>query len=203
MWLSHRSGQPACQACWQIPPIRVKPGCQTGWAKTYDELMSGAKRVVKQDLGTEWVAEMEWPDGVTYGGPMTLVIRPAQEGSYPAGGVSTTVLREVDLAAARDQLRTQRHGFLPALDHGLDQQIRAELANGLSERLLALVAARYVELVSQGQAKPLDVLAEITGRSNQTAKGWLWQARKRGLLTGSAGRAGGEVTAKARALLDG
>lgn len=43
----------------------------------------------------------------------------------------------------------------------------------------------------------------MIGKSESTVKGHLWQARERGLLEGSAGRAGGKLTEKASATLRG
>lgn len=161
-----------------------------------------AARVVVQDVGAGWVAEMEWREGVLHGGPDVLVIRPADETDPPHGGLSQTVLRRLDLKAATDTLRRQlAHLDTLSGSHDRDDRIKQALSHGVTDEYLALLSSRYVGIVNHGQAGPLDALAEITGKTASTVKGHLWQARKRGLLEGSAGRAGGKLTAKASRVL--
>ena len=64
-----------------------------------------------------------------------------------------------------------------------------------------MLAARYVELTNRGEPHPVMALGLIIVRNPSTVRGHLWQARRRGLLEGSAGRVGGTLTPKARALL--
>jgi hypothetical protein len=164
------------------------------------------ERVVAQDLGP-WVVEMEWPPGVDHGGPGYLVVRPADPESYPHGGVSQTLLRQIDFKAAADDLRRQhavsdrRRRTHEAHEADRDERIRTALTEGVTDEYLALLASKYVSVTNQGQAKPLRVLAELTGKSESTMKVHLWHARKRGLLEGSAGRAGGKLTPKASGIL--
>lgn len=165
---------------------------------------------IPQKLG-DWVAEMTWTEGEIQGGPSMLVIRPKHPDNVPAGGLSSTVLREVDFRAAaarmHDLMResaafmetvreSQREGPKPI------DRVREALAEGVTDHYLAMLAERYVTLVNTGQEKPVDYLAEELGRSLVTVKGHLWQARKRGLLTGgSPGRKGGEVSEEAMRLV--
>ncbi|WP_255313694.1 hypothetical protein [Mycobacterium malmoense] len=166
--------------------------------------------LVTIDLGPnyEWVAELRWPEGETRGGPAVLVIRPSNPDNYPRGGLSQTVLREVDFKYALGKRQSQ-------LSHSERwNRIQAESTEVILERLdltrsdqitpeyLALLSRAYVGLVNQGQPKPLERLAEVTGKSAAAIKNHLWQATRKGLLERSAGRAGGRVTEQAADLLE-
>jgi len=166
--------------------------------------------VVTVDLGPdmEWVCEMQWPEGETQGGPGVLVIRPADVDNYPAGGISQTLLREVDFKDALDTLRRQ----LATGDRwsSMREQSAKKMNNlllahiedrAITDTYLALLARAYVSAVSRGVDKPLEYLADLTGKSNAAVKNHLWQATRRGLLERSPGRAGGKVTAKAANLM--
>jgi hypothetical protein len=59
----------------------------------------------------------------------------------------------------------------------------------------------YVSAVNQGQGKPLDHLAELTGKSPAAIKNHLWQATRKGLLERSPGRVGGKLTTEATKVL--
>lgn len=155
------------------------------------------KRSVTQILG-EWTVQMEWPEGVFNGGPSRLVIEPT-EGYRPARGLSSTVLRDVDFRSAVDQFQKQIKG--EKIPRSNMNEARAALASGVTDRYLALLSAAYVELVNRGQEHINDHLAELMGRPTPTIRGHLWQARKKGLLTGVPGRKGGELTSKARTIL--
>jgi hypothetical protein len=70
------------------------------------------------------------------------------------------------------------------------------------ERFYAEMAAAYAEAVSAGNNRPIDTIAEALGRSRNTVKDVIREARARGLLTETThGRAGGRLTAKAKRLL--
>ncbi|MHA7662384.1 hypothetical protein [Mycolicibacterium sp. HS_4_1] len=169
------------------------------------------KYSVTVDLGPnmEWVAEMQWPEGETQGGPAVLVIYPSDPETCPPGGLSQTVLRDVDFKYALDRLRA-------SLTHSkrfqrLRQQSRDKLTGLLVEHAaegaitseyLALLARVYVDVVKHGQDKPLDHLAELTNKSPAAIKNHLWQATRKGLLERSPGRAGGKTTAKTIKVLE-
>lgn len=166
-----------------------------------------AARVVEVDLDGGWVARMEWPEGATSGGPGVLVIEPSDPDSYPHGGISSTLLRGLDFREAAETLRRQLaaqqswHVAEQQYDEGRDDRIKAALAEGITDQYLSLLSSRYVQITNRGQSHPLRVLAEITGKTESTVKGHLWQARKRGLLEGSPGRAGGQLTPKAQGIV--
>lgn len=165
---------------------------------------------VTVDLGPnyEWVARLEWPEGETQGGPARIVIEPAKKGTYPAGGLSQTVLRELDFKAALDTLRRQHAGgkrgekAKAAVRQQMNDLLLAHSQyREISDTYLALLSHTYVRAVSDGQDKPLDYLAELTGQTLAAIKNHLWQATRRDLLERSPGRAGGKTTAKARNLI--
>jgi hypothetical protein len=160
------------------------------------------------DVGADWVVEMQWLKGETQGGPAALVIRPSDPECYPAGGLSSTVLREIDFRYAAERLRKQLafHDRWNKADKNYEakrmDRVRAALAEGITEQYLALLASVYVHRVNIGQDKPVQQLADELGKSLTTVKGHLWQARKRGLLTGSSGRKGGQLTPEATKILE-
>ncbi|MDV3129597.1 hypothetical protein M1247_32155 [Mycobacterium sp. 21AC1] len=164
---------------------------------------------VTTDVGPnmEWVLAMQWPEGVTQGGPAVLVIYPSDPDSCPPGGLSQTVLREVDFKYAAEKLRRQIESSKrwdksrKRGDEKMDALLIEHAADGpSSETYLALLARAYVSAVNQGQDKPLQHLAEVAGKSAAAIKNHLWQATRKGLLERSPGRAGGRVTPKAATL---
>lgn len=155
---------------------------------------------VTMDLGPEgeWTAEMTWHDG-TQGGPDVLTIRPTNHGSRPAGGISQTVLRDINFKTALDVLRL--HSTPQAGRETADERLAALAGGALTDEYLAALACAYVLAVADGQAKPVEHLAKVAGGSVAAVRGQLWQATRKGLLERSAGRAGGRLTAKAEELL--
>jgi biotin operon repressor len=164
---------------------------------------------VYQDLGDDWIVEMRWRDGDYQGGPEMVVIRPKDEDSPPPGGISSTALRSIDFRAAKAQLQKQlsdrphdRRGKTTAkTEEDRIRRLRDLLADGITREYLALLASDYVQRVNSDQPKPVERLADELGKSLQTVRGHLWQARTQGLLTGSPGRKGGDLTMEAMTLL--
>ena len=163
------------------------------------------ERVVVQDLGTDWVVEMEWPEGHT-NGPGVLVIRPADPES-PRRGLSSTVLREINQEASA-QLRRQRasggRGRRPRDTYHAERinRIRDEAVPG-SPRIpgAAVVALRLPQSTA---GKPANLLSGSRRTSaRDPIRGHLWQARKQDLLTGSDRAQGGQLTPKATKILSG
>lgn len=165
--------------------------------------------VVTVDLGPncEWVAEMRWPEGKTQGGPAALLIRPSDPDGYPPGGLSQTVLRDVDFKYALERLRGQLASSKrwDRARRQSEEKVVAALVGhaggSITPDYLALLSRVYVSAVNQGRDKPLDYLAEVTGNSPAAIKNHLWQATRKGLLERSPGRAGGRVTEKAAGIL--
>lgn len=159
-----------------------------------------------QSLGEDWVVVMEWPDGVDNGGPCRLEIKPV--GDCPLGGLSSTVVRQIDFRRAVENMReqvassTQRNAEHEAVEAWRRGRLRTALAEGVTEHYLVLLSDAYVRTVNRGQANPNDYLAEMAGKSTSTVRGHLWQARKQGFLTGSPGRKGGQLTSEAATILE-
>lgn len=161
------------------------------------------------DLGNDWEVEMTWPEGTTQGGPSTLVVRPADPGACPAGGLSSTVLRGIKFREAEAQLRKQlaigerRRDSRDKYEAKRLERIREELAKGISPEYLALLSSLYVSRVNGGQPKPVEAIADELGKGVQTIRGHLWQARtQHHLLKGTTGRKGGELTPEAVKILE-
>ncbi|MGB3894414.1 MAG: hypothetical protein WA942_09195, partial [Mycolicibacter sinensis] len=167
-------------------------------------------RSVMQAIGDDWCAVMDWPAGVEDGGPARLTIQPV--GDCPVGGLSSTVLRQIDFRKAIDELRGQieddqqrdsvRSAEQAAITQWRAERLQAILAAGVSDDYLALLSWEYEQAVSRGQAKINEHLAAIAGRPVSTIRGHLWQARKRGLLTGSPGRKGGKLGPEAEKIME-
>jgi hypothetical protein len=159
-----------------------------------------------QDLDG-WVAEMTWSEGETQGGPSMLVVQPSDPEKVPAGGLSSTVIRQIDFRAGAAKLRELANLEVNFFDSIRKQQakgpkpmdmVRDALAEGITDDYLSLLTLEYVGRVTTGVEKPVDKLAAELGKSLGTVKSHLWQARKRGLLAGgSAGRKGGQPTDRA------
>ncbi|WP_322859543.1 hypothetical protein U8D42_17285 [Mycobacterium europaeum] len=160
---------------------------------------------IPQQIGG-WTVEMYWKEDEIQGGPIKLVVRPTDEENVPPGGISSTVLREIDFrtgaADARMKLAAEDRAYAQTTKRPL--QVSMPLLKsildmgGITDVYLVLLAAEYVGRVADGEAKPVDHIAEELGKSPGTVKNHLWQARNRGLLKGgSAGRKGGYVPPEA------
>lgn len=164
-------------------------------------------RSVTQTLGDEWVVTMQWPDGVENGGPAKLIIEPL--GKMPVGGLSSTVLRQIDFRTAIEELREQvsKTGKHARVQRGLAkferERLRAALSAGVTDEYLALLSYVYVQEVDRGRERINDYLAELVGKPVSTVRGHLIRARHDGLLSGgSHGRKGGELSEAAEKLVD-
>lgn len=162
---------------------------------------------VVQQIG-EWSVTMEWPEGAEGGGPARLVIEPKD--TMPVGGLSSTVLRQINFRDALRALRAATNSGknliaeLAAMRDFERRALQSALNKGAAtDKYLALLSSVYLHHVSAGQDKPVDCIAEELERSPATVKGHLWQARKRGLLRGgSPGRKGGELSTQAEELVE-
>lgn len=163
-------------------------------------------RSVMRPVGDEWIVVMEWPDGVEDGGPARLVIEPVDK--MPVGGLSSTVLRQIDFREAIEDLREQvatsnrRTHDIEALRKFERDQLQSALADGITPEYLALLSWHYVRAAERGQANINDYLGELVGKPVGTVRGHLIRARHDGLLSGSHGRKGGELSAEAERLIE-
>jgi hypothetical protein len=162
-------------------------------------------------VGGGWNAEARFE---TQGGTLVITdlrIVPAGD-SIPAGGVTASTLRRLQIGELRKALEAQARHLSGQLGEQsselLGQHGLAELAHEASapaardDRYFARIAARYAELVAEGNKRPTPVLAGELGRPESYVTFAVRDARKRGLLTPTTkGRAGGRLTPKARRLL--
>lgn len=158
--------------------------------------------------GGEWTVAMTWSE-LDRNGPSRLEIRATDPDNPPAGGISQTVLRRINIAAAVEDLRESEAGAegrqVSEADLWTDDLIIAgseldELsADGLTDLYLAKLAQLYVRVAVA--PKPLERLAELSGKTPSAIKSHLWHATNRGFLERSPGRAGGKLTEEAWSIL--
>jgi hypothetical protein len=128
--------------------------------------------------------------------------------SRPVGGLTTSVLRNVSLEYLYEMARqvlALPPEVGPALEIQLDaaSRVRRSGRQGRSDTEYAQLAAKYVEEVGRGP-KPIPRLSERLHVGESSLRGMLNVARGRKLLTDAPpGQAGGELTQKAKDLLDG
>jgi hypothetical protein len=171
-----------------------------------DDLDAGAGDIVAVDRSEVFRAGV-WrvfaPDQNGRGYPMALVILPDPEApeDQVLHGITSAVLQKVPLPAIAAHYREQ---IAPQAG---TQSALARLAWAARNRLrddlyYSIVADAYARITDAGDRRPLPTLSELSGISVGTVRTQLREARKRGLLTGSHGRAGGRLTDRGRALLE-
>ena len=137
----------------------------------------------------------------------------------PPGGLSARTVRRVHLSDYRAHTHEvlawvmqqhggrdggagrllRRFGIFPP-DEDRPRPVRRA---GKPDRFYARLAAAYTELVSSGRRHPIKTLASRRHEGSATIRNWIREARVRGLLTrGVRGRAGGELTPRARRILE-
>jgi hypothetical protein len=158
---------------------------------------------IEQEIGG-WTAELYWVADDIQGGPTRVVIRPTDEKQVPIGGVSSTILRQINFRAcatkARAKVAAEDLAFEQESEDEKPPQVAMPLlgamldTSGVTDVYLVLLATEYLARVARGDEKPVDRIAEELGRSLGTVKNHLWRARGDGFLKGgSAGRKGGYV----------
>ncbi|MBZ2408015.1 hypothetical protein HX747_09690 [Streptomyces sp. L06] len=163
---------------------------------------------ITQQQGS-WTVRMWWPNGPVTGGPQRITVEQADGASArdAARGISTTVLRRLDLAAAVNLAKADSEA-----QHTWEDVVRMLtesgeaaghlLANeGVSERYLATLAAVYKEMSDKAVCAPVSWLGRLVDRRPETVKDHLKKARRQGYLSTLAGKAGGELTDKAQSVL--
>lgn len=179
-----------------------------------DETTSPRRRVlapgvpsVTQQIGP-WVVTYSWPKDADQGGPWAVTITPSPDATdnEVAGGIASTLVRQIDFRAAGEEWRAKSE-HIAERDERIGKRQSAELrslvANGITDEYLATLAQTYVRLVMTGEKSIVRRLAELVDKSPETIKIHLKEARKRDLLTTVKGRAGGHLTSKSRQILDG
>lgn len=168
---------------------------------------------VRERVGA-WEVILRWPFFSRAGGPQEVIFRPAEDAdpAEVARGISTTTLRRLDLAGLTEQRWENARGLgmnraMQDLMSGIvgrpseDFDLAEILRDGVTPLYLALVSERYVNLVHEGVRAPVPALALAVGRSPDTIRGHLKQARRDGLLTVVPGKPGGELTTRAIKIL--
>lgn len=167
---------------------------------------------IAQEIGP-WQAHMEWPADMDQGGPWYMTIRPNPSASPEelAGGLSSTVLRQVDFRQAADKWRevsavldtekAEAARQLANLAGDLSVILRENITEGINDRYLAWLAFAYVTLVKRGEKSVTANLAELVRRRPETIRAHLKLARSHGLLTTIRGRAGGHLTPEAEEII--
>ncbi|MFI5944397.1 hypothetical protein ACIBCB_29710 [Streptomyces uncialis] len=157
-----------------------------------------------------WDIHMWWPSGPVTGGPQRVTIEKAEEAPERdvARGISTTVLRRLDLAAAVKAAQDAA----PSLEEGAREATQAIEAagvaakqlldrEGVSAPYLVTLSTVYVHMAGTGAVRPVDWLARLIERRPETVRDHLKKARRDGFLSSLAGKAGGDLTDKAKAVL--
>lgn len=164
---------------------------------------------ISQEIGP-WQVHMEWPRATDQGGPRWITVRPRPDASEDelAGGISSTILRQVDFTAAGTAWRQAAARLDPDRAELIDlanrsivlsQALRAEFErNGMSDEYMALLAVAYGEVVSAGERSVNANLAALVGRRPETVRGHVKAARARGFLSSVKARAGGHASDEAR-----
>ncbi|WP_433657556.1 hypothetical protein ACQPW1_38380 [Nocardia sp. CA-128927] len=153
-----------------------------------------------------WTIEYSWPADTPQGNPWKVVIEPAAGASEEdlAGGIPATLLRRINLTQAAE-IRRQREPVSEALNelqwNYRGFRLRELRAEGITDLYLAVLANAYELIVTEGNKSVVPRLGELVGASQETIKMHLKEARRRDLLTTVRGRAGGQVTEKAKEFL--
>lgn len=175
----------------------------------------GPIEVELPELGPEWRVIVT--PRITPAGPVidSLTIRPSPDPEHapPDSGLTREHLDRIQVRTLRTAIRNAV-ALLRGPEHPYRDRLPVEVWDrweqqphpgraGHPDLEYALLAAKYVELV-QTSEHPVRDLAKAEGRSEPRIRGLLTAARSRGLLTAApSGRAGGELTDKAKALLGG
>jgi hypothetical protein len=189
-------GQPGEVFDWTSPVINVK----------------GRQAVCRYPLAGGWW--VEYVLSAQQGMPVVSELRITRKGELPLGGITSRLIREVKIASHMDEARKlmratwdwpevgsyERHGFTT---RGIEQSPRPG-RRGHPDVFYAELAAAYVEKLAKGSRRPVaDLASGHRHLSAARASELIHRAREKGMLTpGPQGKAGGELTEKARMLLD-
>ncbi|MEU9102387.1 hypothetical protein [Streptomyces sp. NPDC048361] len=158
-----------------------------------------------------WDIRMWWPTGPVTGGPQRITIEQAKDAPARdvARGISTTVLRRLDLTDAvravqehAPSIEEQAREITQAIEESGKGAGRLLADQGVSAPYLVALSTVYVHMANTGATRPVDWLARLIERRPETVRDHLKKARRDGYLSSLTGKAGGELTDKARAALD-
>lgn len=154
--------------------------------------VSASQVRLKAGPADEWIVEMTWPEGRTTGGPVEMRILPSASNSGET--ISSTLLRDIDFATARDILRRQvaheagYQEWKKDLDDAEIELLRDAMRVGVkTDDYRALLSYRFTLLNLRAVEDPTQQLADELGKSRETLRGHLWQAKRRGWLAQQSG----------------
>lgn len=171
----------------------------------FDDTFSFQHRL---DKHRDWIVKATFSVISTGPNLVSVAVAPAAL-SAPKNGLTTDVLRAIRIgdlyARARGWLSLgPPHGPWFGTDPSEFNEVRHPGRRGRDDSFYAQVAARYVHLLTSTDHAPAVGLADEMTVSVSSVRGLLHEARRRDLLTHAPpGRAGGQLTDKARRLLDG
>lgn len=182
----------------------------SGWqAAVYVSTASGAAEVVALEVHPQgtvapWVQDLDaWEPAITGQLSMQADRYPMGFTKPPKGGLTVVGIRELSLGALLAHCLHYAAMFSSHPDSPVAALKGEARPRGSTDGELAVIARDYVEYLRRG-IPPSPALAERSHVSVRTAQGWISKARKRGLLTAAKGpQASGQLTAKARRLLEG
>lgn len=123
----------------------------------------------------------------------------------PPPAVTSRLLRDLPLGAIADDLRNRlrAEGFDDVADYFRMASVeRRPGRRRQPDEFYAQVAAAYIRALEAGSRSPARDIAEAESYSVSQVNNWIHEARRRELLTSAPpGRAGGELTVRARELL--
>jgi hypothetical protein len=178
---------------------------QDGWhVHAWFELRDGAPRITELRLRSATGSTLR----AAHGGGEPQPNYGFEAGrKVPLGGITAEVLRSLSLKALHDALGKDNASAMLLGVHGFsaDEDFRAMRQpgrRGRDDRFYVVWAQRYVATCATTR-RPYPALAAEWNYSERTIRDFVDKARKRGLLIGgSPGRAGGQLSAKAKRLLE-
>jgi hypothetical protein len=142
------------------------------------------------------------PDHNGSGYPLSLVIvpNPTARAEDILFGITAGVLQKLRIADLRERYREQVEPMLVAREW-LVRFMNAAGNKRRDDRFYAVASAAYARLTEAGETAPLRTMAEMAGLPVGTVRTQIREARRRGMLTGVHGRAGGNLTERAAELI--
>lgn len=130
--------------------------------------------------------------------PTTQDVSSSAPPDAPAA-VTARLLRDVPFGDIIEQIRRNVRAQVPTFAPGIEHQPGRRRQ---PDEFYAAVAAAYVQALEAGSRSPARDIADARSYSRSMVNNWIHEARRRDLLTEAPpGRAGGELTERARALL--
>lgn len=201
-----------------IDEIRLRPADgMPGWHLTSSDQGEGRELRAKIDDAFWGPYQIEglWSDEL--GACEEDVIIDEDDGhETPGKGISATLIRNLPWTQLLEMCRRSaiaaadsNKGLSEWMDHDLPdiESIQGAVVRpgraGRDDLFYAQIANTYLELIEEGDLRPIDTIASLEQYSRDTVAGWIKTARKRGLLSSPPGRrvAGGDLTEKAKRIL--